>query len=203
MAETDKLLSGSITVKAKLPLYRRLAFGTGHILMVLAVAMWFNYSLLFFHKVVNLGAKRAADIVLISQIFGGIFTPFIGIWSDQCVCPIPGRRKIFHLLGTIAIACSFFFIWYKCIYCENQEPGYKILYYTSWSCFFQLGSAVQIAQLSLIPELAQDKSSKMELNIIRFESTPHLNTYRYMECACRGQSQYARVKGHCTSPNDP
>ena len=177
MAETDKLLSSSITTK--LPWYRRLAFGTGHILMVLAVAMWFSYGQTFFQKYVNLGPANAGIIILVAQIFGGIFTPFIGIWSDQCVCPKPGRRKLFHLLGTIAIVCSFFFIWYDCIYCENQEPGYKILYYASWASLFQLGSGVQIAQLTLIPELGKDNSSKMELTIVRFEFAPN------MECTWR------------------
>ena len=152
--------------RGRLPLYRKLAFGTGHFLMVLAVSMWFSYSVLFYEKVLQLPASSTGTIVLVSQIFGGVSTPFVGMWSDNCKCSY-GRRKIFHLMGNIAVACSFFFIWYDCLGCEDVEDPYKVLYYASLAAIFQFGAAVQISQLSLIPELTTDKSVKVELNSIR------------------------------------
>ena len=150
----------------RLPFYRKLAFGTGHFLMVLAVAMWFSYSVLFFEKVLQKSASDTGTIILISQIFGAISTPFVGMWSDDCKCRY-GRRKIFHLMGNVSVACSFFFIWYKCLGCEDVEDSYKVVYYASFAAMFQFGAAVQIAQLSLIPELTSNKNMKVELNSIR------------------------------------
>ena len=155
-----------VGVRQRLPFYRKLAFGTGHFLMVLAVAMWFSYSVVFFEKVLKIPASSTGTIILISQIFGAISTPFVGMWSDDCKCRY-GRRKIFHLMGNVSVACSYFFIWYECLGCEDVEDPYKVLYYASFAAMYQFGAAVQIAQLSLIPELTSDKSTKVELNSIR------------------------------------
>ena len=152
----------------KLPILQRLAFGTGHILNIMAVVgMWFPYSVTFFQKVLLLSPSSTATILLASQAVGAIVTPFIGIWSDQCICSY-GRRKLFHLIGMICVACSFFFIWFPCIDCERVEEQYKILYYTSFAIIFQFGwASTQISQLSLVPELTSDKHIKVELNSIR------------------------------------
>lgn len=168
--------------RGRLPLYRKLAFGSGHFLMVLAVSMWFSYSVLFFEKVLVLPASGTGTIVLVSQIFGAVSTPFVGMWSDDCKCGY-GRRKIFHLMGNIAVACSFFFIWHDCLGCEEAEDPYKVLYYASLAAIFQFGAAVQIAQLSLIPELTTDKSVKVELNSIRSVPCCMVMDTIYSRCA--------------------
>ena len=152
----------------KLPALQRFAFGTGHILNIMAVVgMWYPYSVTFFEKVLLLSAPSTATILLVSQVVGAIVTPFIGIWSDFCVCKY-GRRKIFHLIGVISVALSFFFIWFRCIGCEGVEESYKIVYYSSFAIVFQFGwASTQICQLALIPELASSKSEKVDLNSIR------------------------------------
>lgn len=157
---------GAVGVGRRLPFYRKLAFSSGHFLMVLAVAMWFSYSVVFFEKVLKIPASSTGTIILISQIFGAISTPFVGMWSDDCKCRY-GRRKIFHLMGNVSVACFFFFIWYEYPGFQFAEDPYKVLYYASFAAMFQFGAAVQIAQLSLIPELTSDKNMKVELNSIR------------------------------------
>lgn len=161
----------------KLPALQRIAFGTGHILNIMAVVgMWYPYSVTFFQKVLRLSASSTATIVLISQVVGAIVTPFIGVWSDSCVCSY-GRRKIFHLIGIISVASSFFFIWFQCIGCEGVEDSYKIVYYSSFAIVFQFGWAcTQICQLALIPELASSKAAKVELNSIRLDMTSFSQT---------------------------
>lgn len=153
--------------RRRLPLYRRIAFGTGHVLHVLAAAMWFPYNVTFFENVIQLPAKSTGTIILVAQVVGAVWTPFVGMWSDQTRCKY-GRRKVFHLAGVIAGAVSFFFIWHDCLGCTEATSGYKVLYFSSFAIVFQCGwAAAQIAQLSLIPELTTDKSLKVELNSIR------------------------------------
>jgi len=154
--------------RRRLRLYERIFFGTGHVINVLAVSMWFPYNVTFFQKVLLLPPKDTGTIILIAQAVGAICTPFVGLWSDQTRCRYPGRRKIFHLIGVGAIACSFFFVWHECLGCSEVSDGYKVLYYASFAIVYQFGwTSVQIAQLSLIPELTNDKNIKVELNSTR------------------------------------
>lgn len=148
------------------PWYRKMAFGTGHILMVLSTSMWFSYFVAFFERVLEISAHNTGTIFLLSQAFGAVCIPFFGVWSDQCSCKF-GRRKIFLLMASVAIALSLFFIWHECLGCENVSPAYKVVYYTAWASLFQVGAVGQLATLALVPEMAQTKNDKVELNSIR------------------------------------
>ena len=160
--------SSNTALPSRLPLIQRFAFGTGHLINVLTVAgMWFPYGIAFFTQVLQIPHDSVGNIMLAAQVAGAIFTPFLGIWSDQCVCRY-GRRKIFHLIGLVAFVCSFFFVWYDCLGCEGVTDGYKVLYYSSFAIVFQFGwAAAQIAQLAMIPELTSDRNERVELNSIR------------------------------------
>ena len=76
---------------------------------------------------------------------------------------------MFQLVGVLAVASSFFFIWHDCLGCTNAPDSYKVLYYSSFAIVFEFGwAATQIGQLALIPELTSDKSVQVELNSIRY-----------------------------------
>ncbi len=151
-----------------LRIHRKIAYAAGNFLTVLAVSLWFPYAVLFFSKVIGLSPQNAGNIVLLGQAGGAISTLFIGTWSDQCRCRIPGRRKIFHLMGIIVTSCSFFFLWFHCLGCEGASPGYKVLYYGVFAIIFQFGWAcTQIGQLALMPELSSKKNVLVELNSLR------------------------------------
>ena len=153
---------------SRLPFTVRLFFGTGHMLNVLAGAMWFPYNVSFFQKVLQIPATSTGTITLVAQAAGAVSTPFYGIWSDQTHCRYPGRRKIFHLFGVLSVACSFFFIWHTCLGCSGAPIAYQVLYYACFAAVLQSGwGAAQMAQLSLIPELTDDKNMKVELNSSR------------------------------------
>lgn len=157
----------------RVPLRQRIAFGSGNFINVLAVSMWFPYNVTFFQKVLQLPPKSTGTIILIAQLAGALSTPFIGLWSDQARCRY-GRRKVFHLIGVIAVACSFFFIWHDCFGCTDVSDQYQVLYFSSFAIVFEFGwAAVQIAQLSVIPELTSDKHMKVELNAIRYGVEQH------------------------------
>lgn len=151
-----------------LRLDRKIAYATGNFITVLAISLWFPYNILFFQKVVGLSPQNAGYIVLIGQVGGAISTPFIGMWSDQCRCKVPGRRKIFHLVGIITTATIFFFLWYQCLGCSEARQPYKVLYYGCFAVIFQFGwAATQIGQLALLPELSSQKKTLVELNSLR------------------------------------
>lgn len=150
------------------PFYRRIAYGTANFTNLLAVSMWFPYSVAFYQKVLLLPARSAGTIILAGQIGGALSTPLIGDWSDRCRCKVPGRRKVFQLIGMACVVLSFFFIWHECLGCASAPVDYKVLYYSSFAIMFQFGwAATQLGQVSLIPELTSDKKIQVELNSIR------------------------------------
>ena len=153
--------------RRRLTWYRKLSFASGHFMNVVAISMWFPYSVIFFQKVLGLPPSDAGTIILVAQVAGGISLPFIGMWSDQTVLKY-GRRKIFHLFGIVATGLVLFFLWHECLGCSGAPPAYQIVYFSSFAVVFQFGwAAAQIAQLSLIPELVRDKNEQMGLNAMR------------------------------------
>ena len=153
---------GTITFK------QRFALGTAHLMNGLCFqGMWFSYILVFFTKVIELPRSKAGLIILLAQFGGAVVTILVGVASDGCICAY-GRRKIFHLLGMISMLLTFVFLWIDCLGCENAPDGYKVLYYSSFAVVAQFGwSGMQLAQVTLIPELATDKTTRMQLNQIR------------------------------------
>lgn len=159
---------------------RKLAYGVGHVFNDMAASMWFTYLILFYHKVVQLDNALAGTLLLIGQIVDGLATPVIGYLCD--ITPFWylgfGRRKIWHLLGTILVAVSLFFFWHECLPCQvtHASLGWQILWYSAFIAVFQVGwASVQISHLSLIPELTDDENERVGLNAIRSETTSPLN----------------------------
>lgn len=164
----DSLISSKREDEKELRLYRKIAYAAGNFLTVSAISLWFPYSVLFFTKVLKIPHGVAGNIILAGQAGGAISTPFVGMWSDQCFCRIPGRRKIFHLMGLFFTSVVFFFIWHECFRCEGANVSYKLLYFGSFVIVFQFGwAATQIGQLALLPELTSVKRIMVELNSLR------------------------------------
>lgn len=151
---------------------RKLSYGVGHVFNDLAASMWFTYLILFYHKVIQLDNALAGTLLLIGQIVDGLSTPVIGYLCD--ITPFWwfgfGRRKLWHLLGTVLVAVSLFFFWHRCLPCDatNAPLGWQIVWYAVFIAIFQFGwASVQISHLSLIPELTDNESERVGLNAIR------------------------------------
>ncbi|KRY73845.1 Signal peptide peptidase-like 2B [Trichinella pseudospiralis] len=150
-------------------LWRRLAFGFGHVYNDLCASMWFSFLLVFFRKALLFTAPAAGSIFLIGQIADAISTPAVGFESDRLNVPLfclkYGRR-------TICVALSFVFLFMKCFGCTYGDDGTKewiqLLYYCPFVVIFQFGwASVQIGHLALIPELTPCTAERAALNGIR------------------------------------
>ena len=158
----------STSTKGRLPFPRRLAYGVGHVFNDMCASMWFTYLLLFYHMVVQISNTYAGLLLLIGQIVDASATPIIGFLCDRTRFRY-GRRKTWHLIGTIMVAVSFFFFWHHCLPCsEHTEIGLEIFYFAVPIAIFQFGwASVQISHLSLIPELTGNENERVGLNAIR------------------------------------
>lgn len=151
----------------QLPLWRRWSYGVGHVLNDLCASMWFSYLLVYYHFVIKLPNTTAGLLLLIGQTVDALCTPVIGYFCDKTQC-FYGRRKIWHLVGTICVAASFSFIFHVCITCESVPLPYLVLYYACFIAVFQFGwASTQISHLALIPDLTSIKSEQVGLNSIR------------------------------------
>jgi len=154
--------------KPHLPFPRKLAYGVGHVFNDMCASMWFTYLLIFYHKVVFIQNPYADFLLLIGQIADAMATPVVGFLCDKTRFRY-GRRKIWHLAGTIMVAVSFFFFWHHCLPCNSSTPlGWKLLYFAVPIVIFQFGwASVQISHLALILELTENESECVGLNAIR------------------------------------
>uniref|UniRef100_A0A7N6F798 Major facilitator superfamily domain containing 12 n=1 Tax=Anabas testudineus TaxID=64144 RepID=A0A7N6F798_ANATE len=161
---------------------RRLCYASGHFLNDLCASMWFTYLLVYLHSVLGLRSTYAGVLLLIGQIADGVCTPVIGYESDRASDgPRHGKRKTWHLLGTVCVLVSFPFIFNPCLLCTAKTPPWlQIVYFSPFIIVFQFGwAATQISHLSLIPELVSSESAKVELTAYRYAFTVVANITVY------------------------
>lgn len=152
--------------KEKLPVKQKFSHGVGHILNDLAASVWFSYLLIYLTKVAGLSNRNSGLVVLLGQIADALFTPFIGILCDRTVCRY-GRRKLWHLIGTILTSVSFPMLFIRLLP-EDSASLLKLTYFVGVAAVFQFGwGSVQISHLSLIPEICHRNNERVELNAIR------------------------------------
>ncbi|KAM3604371.1 uncharacterized protein V6R79_010134 [Siganus canaliculatus] len=165
-----------------LPAVRKLSYAVGHFLNDLCASMWFTYLLVFYHSVLGFQNTNAGVLLLVGQIADGICTPLIGYESDQTPgCGNYGKRKTWHLVGTLSVLLSFAFIFNQCPGCGDLTPQWAgIIYFVPFIVIFQFGwAATQISHLSLIPELVTCEHAKVELTAYRYSFTVIANITVY------------------------
>ncbi|KAJ8418961.1 hypothetical protein AAFF_G00004600 [Aldrovandia affinis] len=124
----------------------------------------------------------AGVLLLVGQIADGVCTPLIGYESDRTPgCGQYGKRKTWHLVGTVSVLVSFFFIFNPCPGCDEYTPQWAgLTYFIPFIIIFQFGwAATQISHLSLIPELVSCEHAKVELTAYRYAFTVMANITVY------------------------
>ncbi|XP_056425613.1 major facilitator superfamily domain-containing protein 12 isoform X2 [Hyla sarda] len=167
---------------APLHLCQKLSYATGHYLNDLCASMWFTYFLLYFHSVLGFSSFYAGVLLLIGQVADGICTPLVGYESDgQAGIRSYGRRKSWHLIGTLSVIISFPFIFNPCLGCAENTPQWAgLIYFIPFIIIFQFGwAATQISHLALIPDLAKNEHDKVELTAFRYAFTVLANISVY------------------------
>ncbi|XP_046403114.1 major facilitator superfamily domain-containing protein 12-like [Ischnura elegans] len=170
--------------RRRLPILLRASYGVGHVLNDVCASMWFTYLLVWFHLVLQFDSALSGIVLLIGQVADAISTPFVGIESDRrdnfWLCRY-GRRKTWHLFGTICVIGSFPFIFMPCISCQDSHHWAQLIYYAAFVVIFQFGwASVQISHLSLIPDLTPDEHERTELTAIRYSFTVVSNVLVYL-----------------------
>lgn len=165
----------------RLSFIQKFSYSVGHVLNDLTASMWFTYMIIYFHQVKDFDNNLAGYLVLLGQISDGLFTPFIGYESDRVKgCGNLGKRKSWHIIGTICVMISFPFLFVGCITCDNSSDWSQTIYYAPFVVIFQFGwAATQINHLSLLPDLTEDSNERVGLNGSRYAFTVLSNMVVY------------------------
>ncbi|CAG5133452.1 unnamed protein product [Candidula unifasciata] len=123
----------------------------------------------------------AGNLILIGQVSDAIFTPFIGYESDRSrgIEKI-GKRKTWHLVGTLCVMASFPFLFTKCITCSHAPNIAQFIYYAPFVVIFQFGwAATQISHLSFSSDFTPHRHERVTLQSIRnmFTVVANLSVY--------------------------
>lgn len=166
-----------------LPLRVRIAYSVGHVLNDLCASMWFTYLLVYLTFVRQLRPTLAGALLLVGQVADAVATPFVGIESDRdddfWLCHY-GRRKTWHLIGTLCVVGSFPFLFSKPLGSHPSSQEAEFVYYAAFIIIFQFGwASTQISHLSLIPDITPIPHERVELNAMRYACTVASNIIVY------------------------
>ena len=118
-------------------------YSLGHIYNDLIVSIWFSYTLLFFKF--QFSGSLAGSLILLGQVADALASPFVGFESDRSshmwLCSKYGRRKTWHLVGTIMNTISVPFVYNSCFNCEDAPEVTRFFYYAILIVIWQFGWA--------------------------------------------------------------
>lgn len=122
-------------------------------------------------------------LLLIGQIADGLATPIVGLESDRNIntCSAYGKRKTWHLIGTILSLSTFPFIFQPCYGGEHASRGALIFYYSMLIVIFQFAwAAIQINHLSMTVDLTPYSCERVKLTARRSSFTVISNILVYL-----------------------
>lgn len=159
--------------KARLPIIQRLSYSVGHFLNDAVVTAWSSYLLVFLIRVVGMSNRTAGFLWIVSNSADATFGVLIGYICDGLNLPFLskyyGKRKSYHLLGTVLVAGLFPLVMMPCFVCGEDSSQWEIgLYYGTIMFVHNIGWALsQCTHLALIPEIAQRPREMVELQALR------------------------------------
>ena len=156
----------------KTPLARKFACGVGNVVNDLFRGMAFSYILIFMMKVAGLTATQAGLIVLVCQFTDSFMGPVVGYCSDKLSIPLlvrcVGRRKAWHLVGTILMVMCLSLMFTRCLVCSDSSDRLRFAYHAILFMILNVAfPAVDVGHLSIIAVVAKNQDECVTLNTLR------------------------------------
>ena len=111
--------------KSKLNIKQRFSYGVGNVLNEILLYMYLSFSIIFLMQVIGLSASQAGLAMLIGQITDAFTSPITGFLGDRVQIPFIskklGRRKSWHLVGTVMMAGGFPLLFNRCLVCNDYQ----------------------------------------------------------------------------------
>lgn len=166
--------------------FQQFSCGVGHVINDVTQRSFASFRLVFLMKVIGISATNAGWITFYSFFVGAIFLgPTAGYLCDKVNIPLlsrkHGKRKSWHLIGTVLAAVSLPLCFSNCLVCSSDPSEWELMvYYLLITTFVVLSiNLIEIAHLSIIPVMAKDQSEAVTLNVLRFESYSQVPKYLF------------------------
>lgn len=159
--------------KPRTPALQRFACGVGNVINDIIRQLLFSFRLVFFIKVLDLSASNAGWLILYGQVSHAAISPLCAFLVGKINIPFLsckiGRRKSWHLIGTVLGAVVVPLYFSSCFACQSDgQQWQKMAYVSILNTFLSLAmSFVDIGHLTIIPAIAKDRSEAVELNAWR------------------------------------
>ncbi|CAH3147484.1 unnamed protein product [Porites lobata] len=164
-------------VEPRTPFIQRFACGVGHVINDIMRQLQFSFRLVFFMQVLGLSAENAGWLALQKKLALAFASPFSAFLVDRINIPFLsrkiGRRKSWHLVGTVLGVIFMPMFFSTCYACPNdREEWQKIVRLSIFNVILALsGSLLDIGHLTLIPVIAKDQIEAVELSALRVTFT--------------------------------
>ena len=161
-------------LNSRTPVFQRFACGVGHVMNDITRQLLFSFRLVIFMQVFGLSAANAGWLMLYGLITAATSSAIGAFLIDNFKIPYLsktlGKRKAWHLIGTMVGAIAIPLYFSSCFLCQSDQGQWQQMIYipvlnTILSFSFGL---MEISHLSIIPAIAKDQSEAVELNAWRY-----------------------------------
>lgn len=144
------------------------SYSIGHFLNDVCASCWFNFLGYYLVHIRGLSSLMAGAILFSGQIFDGISTPLVGIFSDKYDTRW-GKRIPWYVAGTFLAIFTFLLIFHECIFCdESSSETLRNFYYLLNPSLFNVGWAmVQVSHMALLPSITINREKQDSMTRMR------------------------------------
>lgn len=145
------------------------SYGVGHFQNDISSTILLSFLPLFLKEISPIDSEKpgywVGFVVVIGQVVDSLMTPLIGYFSDRTSTKI-GKRKPWHIFGSVLTLVSFIMLLEPCFYCSNDTG--KIINSTFFFCLYNIGwASCQVSHMSLVPSLSVSRIRRDKLNNLR------------------------------------
>ncbi|KAK2565207.1 Major facilitator superfamily domain-containing protein 12 [Acropora cervicornis] len=171
-------LSEDTPTETTTPLFHRVACGLGNVFNDIVRHLFFSFRLVYFMNVLGLSASLSGWLLLEKPLVHIALSPVSAMLVDRVYIPFVsrkiGKRKSWHLLGTVLLAVfiPFFFTTHYLIQSENSKTELMMIHLGILNIILGFGDGIlDISHLSLITVIARDHMEAVEMSSLRFSFT--------------------------------
>ena len=161
-------------LKSGRPFLQRFSCGVGHVMNDITNQLLYSFRLVFFMKILGLSAANAGWLMLFGFITVASSSALAAYLIDKINIPLLsrklGRRKSWHLIGTLAGVIVVPLYFSPCFLCPRDSGEWqKMIYVAMLNIILSFSfSLIEIGHLSIISVIAKDQGEAVELNAWRF-----------------------------------
>lgn len=175
--------------ETRTPVEQLFCCGVGNFYNDLITKVMYSYGLVYYMKVAELSNSQAGLVLVIGECSSFVSNIIFGYCCDNVDIPLLsvkiGRRKTWHLTGTLLIVVSFILAFSRCFLCSESSSSWVKFGYFACTYFLACFSygAVELGHITTIPEVAKNDQETITLNSLRLVLSLVIYLNRDLACS--------------------